>query len=36
MNLIDELLTTLPDGEVWDVRVGAFWTAVVVDVDGRQ
>jgi uncharacterized protein (DUF4213/DUF364 family) len=36
MSLIDELLTTLPDGEVWDVRVGVFWTAVVVEVEGHQ
>jgi uncharacterized protein (DUF4213/DUF364 family) len=36
MNLFDELLTTLPNGEVWDIRVGAFWTAVVVEVEGRQ
>ena len=34
MNLIDDLLTSLPDGPVKDVRVGAFWTAVVVEVDG--
>jgi hypothetical protein len=29
MKLIDELLATLPDGPVRDVRIGAFWTAVV-------
>ena len=29
MGLVDELLTTLPDGPVRDLRVGAFWTAVV-------
>ena len=33
MSLTDELLTSLPDGPVKDVRVGAFWTAVVVEVD---
>jgi uncharacterized protein (DUF4213/DUF364 family) len=36
MSLIDELLATLPDGAVWDVRVGVFWTAVVVEVEGHR
>jgi uncharacterized protein (DUF4213/DUF364 family) len=36
MSLIDELITTLPDGAVWDVRVGVFWTAVVVEIEGHQ
>jgi hypothetical protein len=36
MNLVNELLATLPDGVVWDIRVGAFWTAVVAEVDGQQ
>jgi hypothetical protein len=36
MALADELLATLPDGLVWDIRVGAFWTAVVAEVDGQQ
>jgi len=36
MNLIDDLLTVLPDGRVQDVRVGAFWTAVVVEVEGGR
>jgi uncharacterized protein (DUF4213/DUF364 family) len=36
MGLIDELLTTLPDGSVRDIRVGAFWTAVVVEFDGHR
>jgi hypothetical protein len=36
MKLIDDLLTTLPDGVVQDVRIGAFWTAVVVDVVGQR
>jgi uncharacterized protein (DUF4213/DUF364 family) len=35
MKLVDELLTTLPDGSVRDVRIGAFWTAVVIDVMGQ-
>jgi hypothetical protein len=36
MNLIDELLTVLPDGLVQDVRVGTLWTAVVVEVEGGR
>jgi uncharacterized protein (DUF4213/DUF364 family) len=36
MSLIDELLATLPDGAVWDVRVGVFWTAVAVEVEGHR
>ncbi len=32
MKLINDLLATLPDGPVQDVRVGAFWTGVVVEV----
>jgi uncharacterized protein (DUF4213/DUF364 family) len=32
VKLIDDLLAALPDGSVRDVRVGAFWTAVVVEV----
>lgn len=36
MKLIDDLLTALPDGVVQDIRIGAFWTAVVVDVVGQQ
>jgi hypothetical protein len=36
MSLIDELLATLPDGLVWDIRVGAFWTAVVAEVGGQS
>jgi uncharacterized protein (DUF4213/DUF364 family) len=36
MSLIDDLLATLPDGPVQEVRVGAFWTAVVVEVAARQ
>lgn len=35
MTLIDRLLAALPDGTVRDIRVGAFWTTVVVGV-GRQ
>jgi len=35
MNVIDDLLTTLPDGQIRDVRVGAFWTAVVAETNGE-
>ncbi|PWH16531.1 MAG: hypothetical protein DDG58_09460 [Ardenticatenia bacterium] len=36
MALLDDLLATLPDGTVSEVRVGAFWTAVVAEVQGRR
>jgi len=36
MAVIDELLVTLPEGPVQDVRVGAFWTAVVIEAEGRR
>lgn len=36
MGLVDELLDTLPEGVLKVVRIGAFWTAVVVEVDGQQ
>jgi uncharacterized protein len=36
MDLVDDLLATLPQGSVQDVRVGFFWTAVVTEVDGRR
>jgi uncharacterized protein (DUF4213/DUF364 family) len=36
VKLIDDLLATLPEGHLQDVRVGVFWTAVVVEVDGRS
>jgi uncharacterized protein (DUF4213/DUF364 family) len=35
MAIIDELLAGLPDGPVREVRVGAHWTAVVVELEGR-
>jgi len=35
MNVIDDLLATIPDGQILDVRAGAFWTAVVVET-GKQ
>jgi uncharacterized protein (DUF4213/DUF364 family) len=36
MSVIDDLLAVLPDGPVRDVRIGAFWTAVVVEGKGRR
>jgi uncharacterized protein (DUF4213/DUF364 family) len=36
MGLIDDLLNTLPEGSVREAQVGAFWTAVVVEVAGQQ
>jgi len=35
-SIIDDLLATLPDGELLDVRIGMFWSAVVVGVEGRR
>ena len=35
MKVVDDLLLTLPDGPIRDVRVGVFWTAVVVEVAGQ-
>ena len=34
--VLDELLDSVPDGAVRDVRVGAFWTAVVAEVAGAR
>ncbi len=34
MELLKNILQTLPDGKVLDVRIGLHWTAVVVEVDG--
>jgi len=36
VKIIDELLSSLPDGPVRELRVGAFWTAVVVEVAGQR
>lgn len=37
MSITDELLATLPDdAAVQEVRIGAFWTAVVVERGGRR
>jgi uncharacterized protein (DUF4213/DUF364 family) len=34
MRLIDDLLDTLPNGRICDVRIGLHWTAVVAEADG--
>ena len=34
--MIDELLDSLTDGPVLDVRIGAFWTAIAVEVNGTR
>jgi len=34
MNLLEQILETLPDGHVVDVRIGLNWTAVVVETGG--
>jgi len=34
--IIEELLAAIPDGELGDIRVGTFWTAAVVEVDGAS
>ena len=34
-NLFDQLLSTLPNGRVISVNIGANWTAVVVDINGE-
>ncbi len=36
MGLITKLLSNLPEGDVVDVRIGLHWTAVVMEVDGKQ
>lgn len=35
-DLIDALLASLPDAPVLDVRIGLYWTAVVVELTGRR
>jgi len=35
MNLLSDLLDTLPDGRVADVSIGLHWTAVVIDLHGQ-
>jgi hypothetical protein len=34
MTIVGELLASLPAGRVQEVRIGAFWTAVVAEVEG--
>lgn len=34
MQILSQILATLPDGEVLDVRIGLHWTAVVASVGG--
>lgn len=36
MDLLNDLLATLPDGRVAHVNIGLHWTAVVVEVNGQQ
>ena len=35
MSITEDLLKTLPQGKVVEVRIGTHWTAVVVDVEGE-
>jgi uncharacterized protein (DUF4213/DUF364 family) len=35
MQILDEILASLPEGKVLDVWIGLHWTAVIVDVDGK-
>jgi uncharacterized protein (DUF4213/DUF364 family) len=36
MSIIDQLLATLPEEPLQGVWVGAFWTAVVIEAEGRR
>jgi uncharacterized protein (DUF4213/DUF364 family) len=36
MPLLEELLATLPSGQINEVRIGVHWTAVVVTVEGQR
>jgi uncharacterized protein (DUF4213/DUF364 family) len=36
MQLLREIITDLPDGEVEQICVGSHWTAVVVNLDGER
>ena len=36
MSILDEILVTLPEGAIREVRVGAFWTAVVAEVQRQR
>ena len=35
MDIFEILLPSLPEGKVLEVEIGLFWTAVLVEVDGR-
>lgn len=35
MYILEHLLTDLPNGKVIEVAIGLFWTAVLVDVEGK-
>ncbi|MGC8878288.1 MAG: Rossmann-like domain-containing protein [Anaerolineae bacterium] len=36
MSILDDILATLPEGAIREVRVGAFWTAVVAEVQRQR
>ena len=36
MSVIGDVLATLPEGSVQEVRIGAFWTGVVTEVGGQR
>lgn len=36
MKLLDDLLSTLPEGKVIDVLIGLHWTAIVVEAGGER
>jgi len=36
MQILQDVMETLPNGRVLDVRIGMHWTAVVVEVDGEK
>ncbi len=35
-SILTQLISTLPGGAVQEIRIGAFWTAVVVEVEGER
>jgi uncharacterized protein (DUF4213/DUF364 family) len=35
MQLLEDILDTLPDGRVSDVRIGLHWTAAAIEVEGK-
>jgi uncharacterized protein (DUF4213/DUF364 family) len=36
LNILDEILSALPEGRVTEVLIGLHWTAVVAEVDGQR